>query len=77
MFRPACLKVSADNSACVHSYYVRVDVDMAARFSFKECRGDEESVRGVIEPISVPAMHALADSVRKEGGSIFFAAMEE
>ena len=76
MFRSDCVKVSADNSACVHPYYVRVDVDMASRFSFKECKGDEECVRGIIEPISVPAMHALADSVRKEGGSIFFAAME-
>ena len=76
MFRPDCVKVSADNSACVHSYYVRVDADKAARFSFRECRSDEACVRGVIEPIAVPAMHALADSVRKEGGSIFFAAME-
>ena len=76
MFRPACVEVQADNSACVHSYYVRVDADKADRFYFKECRADGSSVRGVTEPIAVPAMHAMAGDIRKEGGSIFFAAME-
>ena len=76
MLRPACLKVCADNSACVHSYYVRVDADKAARFNFSESRFDGDSVRGVTLPLSVPAMHALAESVRKESGCIFFAAME-
>lgn len=76
MLRPACLKVSADNAACVHPYYVRVDADKAGRFVFSERWADADSVRGITEPVAVPEMHALADSVRKEGGSIFFAAME-
>jgi len=76
MFRPDVCKVSADNAACVHPYYVRVDADKAGRFVFSDKWADGGSVRGILEPIAVPAMHALADSVRKEGGSIFFAAME-
>ena len=76
MFRPDVCKVTADNAACVHPYYVRVDADKAGRFVFSDKWADGDSVRGILEPIAVPAMHALADSVRKEGGSIFFAAME-
>ena len=76
MFRPDVCKVSADNAACVHPYYVRVDADKAGRFVFSDKWADGGSVRGILEPIAVPAMHALAESVRKEGGSIFFAAME-
>ena len=76
MFRPDVCKVTADNAGCVHPYYVRVDADKAGRFVFSDKWADGDSVRGILEPIAVPQMHALADSVRKEGGSIFFAAME-
>ena len=76
MFRPEVCEVKADNAACVHPYYVRVDADKAGRFVFSDKWADGSSVRGIVEPIAVPAMHALAASVRKEGGSIFFAAME-
>ena len=75
MLRPACRKVTADNSACVHAYYVRTDAKNASRFSFAESARADSAVRGVTEPMSVPAMHALAQQIRKEGGSIFFAAM--
>ena len=76
MFRPEVCEVKADNAACVHPYYVRVDADKAGRFVFSDKWADGDSMRGIVEPIAVPQMHALADSVRKEGGSIFFAAME-
>ena len=76
MLRPACVKVKADNAGCAHPYYVRVDADKAERFSFASCREDGASVRGVTEPMAVPAMHAVANDIRQEGGSIFFAAME-
>ena len=33
-------------------------------------------VRGVTVPMAVPVMHAMAEDIRSEGGSIFFAAME-
>ena len=76
MFRPACVKVRANNAGCVHPYYVRVDADKAGRFSFRECRADGACVRGVTEPVAVPEMHKLANDIRQEGGSIFFAAVE-
>ncbi len=76
MLRPACLKVTADNSACIHPYYVRTAAEKAAGFSFREQWKDGADVRGVTEPMAVTAMHALAEEIRKEGGSIFFAAME-
>jgi len=76
MLRPACVKVTADNSACVHPYYVRVSAAKAASFSFRESWTDGADVRGVTAPMAVTAMHALADEIRKERGSIFFAAMD-
>ena len=75
MLRPACRRVTADNSACVHAYYVRTDAKNADRFSFTESARDGAVVRGVTEPMAVPAMHALAEEIRKEGGGLFFAAM--
>lgn len=76
MLRPACARVSADNAACVHPYYVRCDEAKAGLFAFQERRVDGGLVRGVTAPLAVPVMHALADEIRKEGGSVFFAAME-
>ena len=75
MLRPACRRVTADNSACVHAYYVRTDAKNADRFSFAESACADSAVRGVTEPMAVPAMHALAEEIRKEGGGLFFAAM--
>ena len=76
MLRPGCVKVQADNSACVHPYYVRAAAARADAFDFEKCWADGENVRGVTKPLSVPAMHALAERIRAAGGSIFFAAME-
>ena len=76
MLRPACRKVTADNSGCVHGYYVRCAKADAARFSFRERWEDGDLVRGLTEALSVPTMHALAGQIRKEGGGIFFAAVE-
>ena len=75
MLRPACVKVKADNSSCVHAYYVRTESEYAASFSFTESWAAGEDIRGITGPVSVPEMHALADAVRQRGGSIFFAAM--
>ena len=76
MMRAACREVVADNSACVHPYYVRVAGKDKALFEFSECWADGENLRGVTVPMPVPVMHAVAEAIRKEGGSIFFAAME-
>ena len=76
MLRPACRQVHADNSACLHPYYVRCAAADAAHFVFAERWEDGGCVRGITEAMSVPAMHAAAEAIRKEGGSIFFAAVE-
>ena len=76
MLRPECVEVRADNAGCAHAYYVRVDADKAGHFSFAESKADGASVRGVTAPMAVPEMHAIANDIRQEGGSIFFAAME-
>ena len=76
MLRPACVKVRADNSACVHPYYVRTEAANAAALSFSESWSEGENVRGVTVPMSVPQMHTLAEEIRQKGGSVFFAAME-
>ena len=76
MLRPACVKVKAGNSACVHPYYVRTEAGHADAFSFAERWADGENVRGVTAPIAVPRMHELANEIRQAGGSVFFAAME-
>ncbi|MBQ9687108.1 MAG: homoserine dehydrogenase [Oscillospiraceae bacterium] len=76
MMTERCREVIADNASCVHPYYVRVAAKDKALFAFAECREDGENLRGVTEPMAVPVMHAVAEGIRKEGGSIFFAAME-
>ncbi len=77
MMLPECVRVSADNTGCEHVYYVRVDTAKAGRFPFSEKWTENSATRGFTAAVSVPDMHALADSVRKEGGSIFFAAVED
>ena len=77
MFRDSVHEVVADNSACVHSYYVRCEAKDAAVFDFAESRADGENVRGVVKPLAVTEMHAKAAAIREKGGKIFFAAMEK
>ena len=76
MLRGSCRAVTADNAACVHPYYVRIAAKDQALFSFSECSAEGDLLRGVTQPMAVPVMHAVAEAIRKEGGSIFFAAME-
>ena len=76
MLRPGCVKVTADNAACVHPYYVRVDKAKAGCLAFETRWEAADCLRGVTAPMPVTAMHAMADEIRKEGGSIFFAALE-
>ena len=77
MFRDSVHEVVADNSACVHSYYVRCEAKDAERFDFAESRAEGENVRGVVKPLAVTEMHAKAAAIRDNGGKIFFAAMEK
>ena len=77
MFRDSVHEVVADNSACVHSYYVRCEAKDAESFDFAESRAEGENVRGVVKPLAVTEMHAKAAAIREKGGKIFFAAMEK
>ena len=45
--------------------------------SLRELLVNGPVVRAVTEGVSVRKMHAFADSVRKNGGEIFFAALED
>ena len=77
MFKPSVREVVADNSAAVHSYYVRCSAADKAAFDFESCKADGDCVRGIIKPCSVSKMHADAKAIRDKGGDIFFAAMEK
>ena len=77
MMPPSCCRVAADNSGCCHSYYVRVSEDLMARFPVEKAECCEGTARLITKPLSVLEMHSLAADIRKEGGSLFFAAIEE
>jgi hypothetical protein len=56
---------------------VRCDKAHAAAFAFRQSWAEGDVVRGITEPMAVPAMHAAAEQIRKEGCGVFFAAAEE
>ena len=60
MLQPSCVRVKADNSQLCRRYLMR--------------SGDGEYVETV--PLPVEDMHAAADKIRKEGGKVFFAAID-
>ena len=72
-----CAAVSADNSRESHSYYVRMSAQDAASLPLREILVNGPVVRALTEAVSVRKMHALAQKIRKEGGELFFAAVEE
>ncbi len=75
MLSPACREAEADNGCIRMHYYVRVREEFAPRFTGKRLTEEGGIVRMITESIAVSAMHAKAGEIRKEGGSIFFAAM--
>lgn len=77
MMLPSCERVSADNSACLHSYYVRLPQDKADCLPIREKSDSGEVCVVITEPISVEKMHALAAELRKDGAELFFAAISE
>ncbi len=72
-----CRAVEADNSREQRRYYVRTDAAMAGRLPIRELLARGEAVRAVTEKITPEKMHALAADIRKAGGTVFFAAMED
>ena len=77
MFPPDCEAVDADNSRERRRYYVRCAPDTAVGLPLEKLLTKGAVVRAVTEPVSPADMHKLAKKIRNDGGSIFFAAMEE
>ncbi len=77
MFPAGCSAVEADNSGEEHPYYVRLSPADSRRLPIAKLLSAGESVRAVTDPASVERMHAIARIIRKDGGDLFFAALEE
>ena len=76
MLSPACHEGKADNSACFHSYYVRLPSSLTGCFEAKSYSEFDGVSELITKPMSVKAMHELAARLRGEGASLFFAALE-
>ena len=77
MMQAGCPRVTADNSACSHSYYVRLPARFVDALPLKETEKDGDLLRAVTEPMPVSAMHKAAAELRKNGAQVFFAALGE
>lgn len=77
MLEAGCPRVSADNSACSHAYYVRLPESFSDRLPLKNIEKHGTVLRAVTEEISVSAMHETAAEIRSSGAEVFFAAIGE
>ena len=77
MFPADCVAVEADNSREKRKYYVRCHSDAAAMLPLEKLLMNGFTIRAVTEPVSPEEMHILAKKIRNNGGSLFFAAMED
>jgi homoserine dehydrogenase len=75
MMTSACRRVTADNSASVHPYYVRLPEKEAAALPAASAETSGGVTRMVTEPLSVQEMHRLAAQLRAGGADVFFAAI--
>lgn len=73
----SCHETKADNSSCLNRYFVRSQLKYIGYFDIKvsDCQG--ETFRACTGPVSVEKMHSIAQQIRKDGGSVFFAALDE
>lgn len=76
MLSASCRAGRADNSLCLHPYYVRLPEAMAERLPAADKTVEGGIARVITEPMSVLAMHELAKELRAEGAELFFAGME-
>ena len=76
MFPAGCAAVEADNSGDEHPYYVRLSPADSRRLPIAKLLSNGDVIRAVTESVSVERMHSIAQIIRKEGGDLFFAAME-
>ena len=77
MMQAGCPRVTADNNACSHSYYVRLPARFVDALPLKETERDGDLLRAVTEPMPVSTMHKAAAELRKNGAQVFFAALGE
>ncbi len=77
MFPANLRRGEVDNSACSHSYYVRLPAALAGELPAASAELDGELCRMITEPIPVSQMHFTANRLRKCGASVFFAAVRE
>ena len=73
MFGDGCEYAQADNEGCICSYYVRVDEAFAHEFELADPEALDGAVYGIVENVSVRAMHEKARALRKAGAQICFA----
>lgn len=72
-----CAAAAADNDRESHGYYVRLASRDVRDLPLRELLAKGDTIRAVTETVSVRRMHAFAAELRKNGGDIFFAALEE
>ena len=77
MFSADCASGSADNSASVHRYYVRLPEALAESLPAESRESEGGVTRIVTAPLSVAQMHAKAKELRENGASVFFAALRD
>ena len=77
MMRPDCKRVAADNTLCEHKYYVRLPESCSDALPVERSDVFDGIARVTTKPVSVKAMHDIAEMLRKGGNSVFFAAIGE
>lgn len=77
MLHENCKAVSADNSGCICSYYVRLPALFAERLPLISQEREGDIIRGISEKLSVQEMHETVGKIRQEGASVFFAEIAE
>lgn len=77
MLRPDCERVSADNSAVSHKYYLRLPSGCSIPFAHSLLSNVEGVSRIVTEPVSVADLHAAVSELRVAGNKVFFAELRD
>lgn len=77
MLPASCRAAEANCRGAVRSYYIRTGPFAAWRLPLRSVLTQGDIFRAVTEPMSAEKMHLLAQNIRKDGTSLFFAALEE
>lgn len=73
MISERCRREKADNSGVLCKFYVRLPSAFAGEMDAESAENENGVTRLITKPMSVEKMHALARSVRRGGGEVFFA----